>query len=358
MPYKTFYLPLAIGALLLFSGVNQAEQFRFKPSVNLGPPVNTTWSEEDPYVTADGRKLFFVREVGGNSDIYMSNWNGTNWSEPVNLGPNVNSGTHEWSPSLSPNSKKLYFTAFGRPGSLGGWDIWCSTWDSVQQQWSLAQNLGPVINTYAVDWTAKITYTGLSLYYMSNGKGHIQGQALYVSQWNGTNWTTPVPLPDNINNTATEERPSLTEDENIMYFVRWLVGNGSHPAICVSEKNALGVWNNPIVLDSLINTPGGNSGPCITPNGRKLYFASVRPGGVGGPGTGDIWMAERIILGDLNLDGQITVADVVLEINKVFLGTPYPAPELVGDMNCDSRFTPADVGILLRVVYVGTAPAC
>ncbi len=271
-----------------------AEEFRFKPPVNLGPPVNTTWSEEDPFITADGQRLFFVsdRNFPHNSmDIFMSVWTGTNWSEPIDLGPNVNSGSHEWSPSVSPDGKKLYFTAFGRPGSIGGWDIWSSTWDSVQQQWGLAQNLGPVINSSAVDWTSDISYNGQSLYYATNGKGHIQGQALYVSHWNGTSWGTPVPFPDNINNTATEARPSLTVDERTMYFVRW----GDYMEIYVTQKNFDNTWSNPVKLDSMINTPGGNSGPYVIPDGKKLFFASARSGGVGGPGTADIWVAERII---------------------------------------------------------------
>lgn len=292
---------LILGLLFFGGGFSlQATQYRFKPPVNLGPPVNTTWSEEDPYVTADGQKLFFCsnRPGGlGGYDIWISTWNGTSWSEPVNPGPNVNSPLDDWSPTLSPDGKKLYFMVFGRPGGVGGWDIWVSTYDSALQQWGPPQNLGSPINTTAVDWSPEISYDGQSLYYMSNGKGHPRGQALYVSQWNGTSWGTPEALPLNINYTATEERPSLTAEENTMYFVRWLVSTGGHPAIHVTEKISAGVWSEPVILDSLINTPGGNSGPCITPDGKKLFFGSVRAGGVGGPGTADIWVAERIIEG-------------------------------------------------------------
>ena len=58
------------------------------------------------------------------------------------------------------------------------------------------------------------------------------------------------------------------------------------------------------------------------------------------------------------MDGELTAADVVLELNKVFLGEPYPAPEAVGDMNCDSGFTPADAVLLLQVVYLNVPPEC
>lgn len=341
---------------LFFSEITLAEQYRFKPPVNLGPPINTTLVETDPFVTPDGQKLFFVRTVGGNDDIYMSVWSDTGWGVPVNLGPNVNSGVSEWSPSLSPDGRKLYFTAYGRPGSLGGWDFWFCEWDSALQQWGPAQNLGPVINSAYIDWRGKISYDGQSLYYMTNGKGHIQGSALYISRWNGNSWTNPVPLPDNINNTATEEYPSLTLDENVMYFVRWY----DHPSIYATQKNFDGSWSNPVQLDSVVNDFNfyGSSGPCVTPDGRNLYFGSSRSGGYG---LYDIWVAERIIsiiFGDLNQDGLITIADVVLEINKVFLDEPFPADPEMGDLNCDGLFAPSDVVLLLNRALLGRPFPC
>jgi len=271
----------------------QAGEFKFKPPVNLGPPVNTSFTERDPYITADGQKLFFTSNYpDGDMDIWMSTWSGTGWNPPVNLGANVNSGLIEWSPSVSPDNKKLYFIAFGRPGSQGGWDVWMSSWDSVFQQWGVAQNLGPVINTPNVDWCPEISRNGQSLYYMSSGQGHPNGPALYVSRWNGSDWGVPEPFPLNINYTGTEERPSLTADENTMYFVRF----NYFPRIYVTEKNQMGGWSQPMQLDSSINSPYGSSDPCITPDGKNLYFSSGRPGGPNPPGNSDIWLAERIIV--------------------------------------------------------------
>ncbi len=357
MLFRKFPLLLAAGAVLLFSEVVFAAQYRFKPPVNLGPPINTTFSERDPFITADGQKLFFVTSYPeGNLDIWMSTWNGTNWGTPVNCGPNINSGLNEWSPSTSPTGDTLYFIAFGRPGGYGGWDVWMSEWDSTLQQWGPAQNMGPVINTPALDWCPEISRDGQTIYYATNGYFHPQGQALFVSQWNGSSWETPQALPDYINNSATEERPSLTADEKTMYFVRWIANYG--PSIRVTEKDAFGNWSEPVLLDTNINHPSGPTGdPGITPNGRILYFSSDRAGGVGS-GTADIWVAERIILGDLNLDGQITPFDVVLELNKVFLDEPYPADEEMGDLNCDGFFTPSDVVLLLLRVYLGTPFPC
>lgn len=284
------------GLFLLFFTTTAISQYRFKPPVNVGPPINTTFNERDPFITADGQKLFYVTDwPAGNLDIWMSTWNGANWDPPVNCGPNVNSGLNEWSPSTSPNGKRLYFIAFGRPGGQGGWDVWYSDWDEGLQQWGPAQNMGPVINTPVLDWCPEISRNGQALYYTTEGYGHPQGSALYVSRWNGSSWGTPQPLPDHINNTSTEQRPSLTWDEKTMYFVRDIANYG--PSIRVTEKDSFGNWSLSILLDTTINHPSGPTGdPWISADGRFLYFSSDRTGGVG-PGTADIWVAERIIEG-------------------------------------------------------------
>lgn len=357
MPLKRFCLPLAAGVVLFFSGVGLSNQYRFKPPVNLGPPINTTFSERDPFITADGQKLFFVTSwPAGNLDIWMSTWNGTNWGTPVNCGPNVNSGLNEWSPSTSPSGDTLYFIAFGRPGGYGGWDVWFSEWDSALQQWGLAQNMGPVINTFSLDWCPEVSRDGQSIYYTTSGYGHPQGSALYVSHWNGSSWDIPQPLPDHINNTSTEERPSLTADEKTMYFVRDIANYG--PSIRVTWKDSSGNWSQSVLLDTTINHPSGPTGdPWISSDGKILYFSSDRAGGVGA-GTADIWVAERILPGDLNLDGSISAADVVLELNKVFLGIPFSAPEETGDMNCDGLFTSPDVVLILNWAFLGVLIPC
>ena len=96
--------------------------------------------------------------------------------------------------------------------------------------------------------------------------------------------------------------------------------------------------------------------PFITPSGESLFFAGTPD--FGGYGHQDIWLAKRLMLGDLNLDSQHTSADVVLELNKVFLDEPFPAALQIGDSNCDNLFTPADVVLLLNRVFMGAPFPC
>lgn len=65
-----------------------------------------------------------------------------------------------------------------------------------------------------------------------------------------------------------------------------------------------------------------------------------------------------VTLGDLNGDGEFTITDVVLELNRIFLELSFPCPQDAGDVNCDGSFTPADVVLLLRKVFLQTAFPC
>ncbi|HRD38588.1 MAG TPA: carboxypeptidase regulatory-like domain-containing protein, partial [Bacteroidia bacterium] len=56
-------------------------------------------------------------------------------------------------------------------------------------------------------------------------------------------------------------------------------------------KIVSGKWRTPENLAKPINTSYWEGGACISPDGKKIFFTSERPGG---SGSSDIWMAERI----------------------------------------------------------------
>ncbi|HXF49607.1 MAG TPA: dockerin type I repeat-containing protein [Verrucomicrobiae bacterium] len=64
------------------------------------------------------------------------------------------------------------------------------------------------------------------------------------------------------------------------------------------------------------------------------------------------------IKGDLNLDGVMTLADVVLMLNFVFNGTPFAAAPTAGDLNCDGKISPADVVIMLQIFFLSVPAPC
>ncbi len=63
--------------------------------------------------------------------------------------------------------------------------------------------------------------------------------------------------------------------------------------------------------------------------------------------------------GDLNRDGMLSLFDIVLALNCVFLGiSPLNVPPAACDLNCDGLLTAADVVILLNMTFLSTPPPC
>ncbi len=101
------------------------------------------------------------------SDLYVSQRDSLGqWSEPVNLGPAINTMYSERTPFMHPDMRTLYFSSDGR-GGLGGYDVYKSVRlnDSCWTCWSEPENLGKEINTAADDWTYKISTDGTTAYF-------------------------------------------------------------------------------------------------------------------------------------------------------------------------------------------------
>lgn len=88
---------------------------KYDAVVNLGDKINTPGLEHDPCIAPDGSFLVFSsnRESSlGKDDLYVS-FPGKNgaWSDPINLGPGVNSESSENRPFLTEDGKYLFFTS-------------------------------------------------------------------------------------------------------------------------------------------------------------------------------------------------------------------------------------------------------
>jgi hypothetical protein len=94
---------------------------------NLGPTINTEFSETTPFLAADGKTLYFSSDRTGGSgsqDIYVSkrldeSW--ASWRKPVNVGAPINSEEYDAYYSLSAKGDFAYFLS--SKNSMGKKDI-------------------------------------------------------------------------------------------------------------------------------------------------------------------------------------------------------------------------------------------
>jgi len=96
--------------------------------VNLGPPVCTKHSESNPWISVAGDLLLFDSDRPGGQghrDLWQSRKVNGQWQEPVNLGAPVNTAGEEVQPFLTRDGKTLYFAGASRDGQ-GDHVIYCS----------------------------------------------------------------------------------------------------------------------------------------------------------------------------------------------------------------------------------------
>jgi outer membrane protein OmpA-like peptidoglycan-associated protein len=120
----------------------------------------------------------------GNTDIYVCLREGDGWSkQAINLGPMINTPYTDRSPFLHPDGKTLYFSSDGHYG-IGKSDVFKSIKlsDTSWTMWSEPVNLGKEINTAEEDWGYKITTDGKYAYFSTvNDKGFGEEDIFYIN---------------------------------------------------------------------------------------------------------------------------------------------------------------------------------
>ena len=144
--------------------------------VNLGSGISTSYDEGDPCISADGLSLYFCdygypvtrpRPGGlGGGDIWVTTWDSEadQWGSPVNLGTPINTSFHEYGPSISADGLMLFLHS-NRPGGSGDHDIWVARRARRNDPWEEPTNLGPNVNSPTNDMFPTISFDGRWLYF-------------------------------------------------------------------------------------------------------------------------------------------------------------------------------------------------
>lgn len=102
------------------------------------------------FLTADGKTIIFgsyAKGSFGEKDLYRveKSADGT-WGTPINLGNAINTSANEDYAYLSVDGNTLYFASEGH-NSIGGYDLFSSTYNANTGQWAKPINLNMPLNT-------------------------------------------------------------------------------------------------------------------------------------------------------------------------------------------------------------------
>jgi len=169
---------------------------RWNPAVPLDQPINSKFYESHASFSPDGRSIYFSsnrNESIGGMDIFRSDLlEDSTWSEPVNLGPLINTPLNEESPYVSADGRYLYFSSQGH-NTIGGFDMfYCEL--QPDGSWGEPVNLGHPLNTTDDDLalSPKSPETEGAMYLFAMGP---QNQKEFFKFELIPENATPVPVP-------------------------------------------------------------------------------------------------------------------------------------------------------------------
>jgi hypothetical protein len=152
--------------------------------VMLGASINTEkYYENYPTVAADGTIYYMSRREDsvGKTDIYRSKNRDGRYADAENLGPPVNTVESDQDPFIAPDGSYLIVCLTGREDSFGGYDLYVS-FPEADGSWSEPVNLGEGVNTTASEFRPYVTADGNYLFFTSRdpSSGNV-GRIFWVS---------------------------------------------------------------------------------------------------------------------------------------------------------------------------------
>lgn len=146
---KSPYMHFDYGDLFMNNFFEEETSKAFK----LPAPVNSKEWEGDAYLFNDNVMIFSSDREGGlgGKDLYISKKNPEGkWSPAANLGPQINTPFDEITPFLSKDGRTLFFSS-NNLNSMGGFDIFKSAFSETLNNFDTPENMGLPINSAGDD---------------------------------------------------------------------------------------------------------------------------------------------------------------------------------------------------------------
>ncbi len=226
-------------------------------------------------------------------DFYLQGY-----ANPVPFNPfplaAISTAADEYLPVITPDNEMAYFTrsTFMEEKFTGG----INTERKRQERFSFSPNAGsnsfqagtPMpapFNTNNNEGGASLSADNRYMFFTickNDGGDQLNCDLFYTVFQNGT-WSEIKNAGPNINGKDTwESQPSLSSDGRTLYFASNRVGGLGGIDIWKSTKDAKGNWGPPENLGPRINTDGNEKSPFFHSDGQTLYFSSTGHLGYGG----------------------------------------------------------------------------
>lgn len=194
-------------------------------SFAISVPLDISNGDGTPHFVNDNLVIFSSNRDGGYGgyDLYRMEKKAGVWQEPVNLGSKINTPADERSPFMCRDGITLYFASNDSEKSIGGLDIFKSTFIEKLQEWTPPQNLGMPINSAGDEDHYYIGDDGFSAFFSSSRKDSYGQRDIYIAYFpdflpemeypSMPTVSTSVPSQDNVIPAPTAVKPIVPADD-------------------------------------------------------------------------------------------------------------------------------------------------
>ncbi len=201
----------------VFPATLENNEFKVAESISL-PTIEAAINQGAASISADGNRIYFTqwKQSNGrkNSAIYLVTKQADGWSTAVAL-TSINADGHSSKqPYVSTDGKYLFFSS-DRPGGAGGFDIWYAPLqaDGLTGE---AVNTGTVINTAGDEQAPFYHSYSSTLVFSSNGKQGMGGYDLYTAKGWETEWKAAENMGHPVNSTRDDVYYHTTNKTSVL----------------------------------------------------------------------------------------------------------------------------------------------
>lgn len=202
---------------------------------------------------------------------------------PQPLSDSINTPALEYLPSLTADGDNLVYTV----NADGQEDFYVSRRD--KGVWRKGRPIA-ALNTRLSEGAQQISPDGRVLVYAADyGAAGLGNYDIYMSEVRQARWAKPVNLGTPVNSNAWDSQPCLAADGQTLFFASARPGGLGGRDIWMSKRGSDGIWSAPLNLGAPVNTPDDEQSPFFHPDGHTLYFMSNGHPGMGGA---DLFVAK------------------------------------------------------------------
>ena len=226
--------------------------------------------------SSDGNEIFYSTsdsKYTSKTFIYLKREN-NQWSAPRKSpfsGP-----YYDHSAFFSPDGEKMFFSSqrpvFDGSGSKNDLDVWVIQREGTS--WGKPMHLEGPLNTDKSEQITSISADG-TIYLRTNYEGPGKW-AIYISRLENGKYQAAERLSDTINSGHFEGNPCVSPDQRFLLFKSARPGGYGATDLYVSFRKEDNTWAEPINLGPEINSPENEIEPRLSPDGKYLFFTSVR----------------------------------------------------------------------------------